>query len=585
MTQARAERRLAAILAVDLVGYSRLVALDESAALTAWRDLRTSVLEPQVAAHGGRIVKTMGDGALVEFASAVDAVDCAVTVQAALDGAGPPPGLPDRLRLRIGINLGDIVIDGPDILGDGVNIAARLESHAPPGGVLISEAVHAQLPAKTRSGFTAAGALALKNIPIPVRAWRHGPDTADTARRTPATPDGSATDIPSLAVLPFANMSGDPDQAFFVDGLVEDIITTLSKLSGLRVIARNSTFVYKGRAVDVREVARDLGVRHVLEGSVRRAADRIRVTAQLLDATTGAHLWAERYDRSIEDIFAVQDEITLVLATEMQVTLTEGEQARLHYTTTGNVEAWTWWVRGLAHFRKPVTRENSAAALDCWRRALALDPDSAALNAMVGFKHYTDARFGWWDDRPTAIAKANAYAERALALDPDNPDANTTRSLALLIDGRFEAAAAHARAALRLAPGAADTAALACFVLAFAGFPDEAIGPGERALALSPSRPGWYHGILGNAYRLAGRTGEAIAAFEAFHAAAPGFGLVDLVITHALDGRPEDAAGAARRLTTHRPDFTVAAWTRTQLRADPERLEAEIAALKAAGLP
>jgi len=428
------------------------------------------------------------------------------------------------------------------------------------------------LDRRRRSGFAARGA-------------RRGGGAPPPPPPPGSEPGPGPDDLPSLAVLPFADRSGDPEQAVFVDGLVEDIITTLSKLSGLRVIARESSFAYRDRAVDVREAARRLGVRYVLEGSVRKSAQRIRITAQLVDAATGRHVWAERYDRAMDDIFAVQDEITLRLATEMQVTLTEGEQARLHYTTTTNVEAWTHWVRGLAHYRLPVTRDNSAAALDCWMRALALDPDSAALNAMVGFKHYSDARFGWWDDRETALAKARGYADRALALDPDSPDANTTKAVALLMDAQYADAAAHARRTVRLAPGSADAATMACFVLASAGFAAEAVGHGERALTLSPNCPGYYFGILGNARRLAGRPEEAIPAFEAFHARAPGFGLVDLVIAYRQAGRPADSDRAAERLRAHRPDFTIAAWARTQFRADAAGLAADLAALREAGLP
>jgi adenylate cyclase len=392
-------------------------------------------------------------------------------------------------------------------------------------------------------------------------------------------------DVPSIAVLPFTNLSDDPEQEFFADGLVEDIITTLSKLAGLRVIARNSTFVYKGQAVDIREAAKQLGVRYVLEGSVRKSANRIRITAQLIDADSGSHVWAERYDRAIDDIFAVQDEITLVLATEMQVKLTEGEQARLHYTTTSNVEAWTHWVQGLSFYRHAVTKENTARALACWKQALALDPSSAALNAMLGFIHYVDARFGWWDDRETALAKARSYIDRALELDPDNSDANSTSSLALLLQERFEEAAVHARRSVELAPGSADAATFACFVLAFAGYPEEAVAHGERAMTLSPNYPAFYLGHLGNAYRLAGRIEEAIAAFKAYHARHAGFGLSDLVIAYQQIDQPEQAVQAAEQLLSVRQDFTIAAWANTQFRADKAGLDADIAALRAAGLP
>jgi adenylate cyclase len=583
MAEARTQRRLAAVLAADIAGYSQLMGADEAGTLAALRVVWADDFNPAVAAHNGRIVKMMGDGALIEFASAVDAVECAVAIQKAMASYnGARPGR-EPIEFRIGVNLGDIVIDGDDIFGDGVNVAARLEGQAPKCGILVSDAVHAQIKGKVDVSFIDAGELTLKNIETPVRVWRWADDSSAVQMR--AKPPPGPDEIPSIAVLPFANMSGDPEQEFFADGLVEDIITTLSKLAGLRVIARNSTFVYKGQAVDVREAAKQLGVRYVLEGSVRKSANRIRITAQLIDAGSGSHVWAERYDRAIDDIFAVQDEITLVLATEMQVKLTEGEQARLHYTTTSNVEAWTHWVQGLSYYRQAVTKENSGAALACWKRALELDPASAALNAMLGFMHCVDARFGWRDERQTALSKAHSYAERALELDPENPDANTTSGMASLFQEHFGNAAVHARRAVRLAPGSADAATFACFVLAFAGYPEEAVEHGERAMTLSPNYPGYYLGHLGNAYRLSGKFEEAIAAFKAFHARNPGFGLADLVLIYQQTDQPKEVTRMAEQLLSVRRDFTIAAWANTQFRADTAGLEADIAALLAAGLP
>jgi adenylate cyclase len=392
-------------------------------------------------------------------------------------------------------------------------------------------------------------------------------------------------DKPSIAVLPFDNMSGDPEQDYFADGLVEDIITTLSKLLGLLVIARNSSFVYKGRSVDVREVARELGVRYVLEGSVRKGGDRIRITAQLIDADTGANVWAERYDRAIDDIFAVQDEITLVLATEMQVNLTEGEQARLRYATTSNFEAWTQWVQGLSHFRQPVTKDQFGPARYCWEKALALDPNSASLNGMLAFMHYADARFGWWDDRETALKKGCDYVDRALELDPENGDAHMSLSLLFMVMGRHEEAVVHARKSVELAPGSADAATFACFVLASSGHPEEAVVQIEKAMTLSPNYPANYLGHLGNAYRLSGRFDDAIAAFKAYHERNAGFGLTDLVIAYQQTDQPALAKQTAEQFLAIRPNFNIEAWVNTQFRSDKARLEAEVAALRAAGLP
>lgn len=583
MAEARAHRRLAAILAADIAGYSRLIGADEAGTLAAVKSIWSDLFNPAVSAHGGRVVKVMGDGALVELASAIDAVECAIAVQEAMATRNLAHPAAAPIEFRIGVNLGDIVVEGDDILGDGVNVAARLEASAPKGGILVSDSIHAQVRGKVRVAFSDAGDLSLKNIASPVHAWSWagpgpGPGAADN-------PPAALDDMPSIAVLPFTNMSGDPEQDFFADGLVDDIITSLSKLAGLRVIARNSSFVFKGRAVDVREAARQLGVRYILEGSVRKIANRVRITAQLIDAASGSHVWAERYDRAMDDIFAVQDEITLVVATEMQVRLTEGEQARLRYTTTHNLEAWTYWVQGLSHYRRATAKENFGPALACWQRALALDPDSASLNAMVGLQYVADARFGWWEDRPTALAKARGYAERALALDPENADANIASSFVFLLERRYDEAVARIRKAVRVAPGSADAASYASFILASAGFPEEAIPHGERAITLSPNYPAYYLGVLGNAYRLAGRTEKAVAAFKAFHNRNPGFGLADLAIIFQQSGRPEDARRIAAQLLSIRPDFTITAWTDTQFRADTARLEADVAALRSAGLP
>jgi adenylate cyclase len=583
MAEARVERRLAAILAADVAGYSRLMGVDEEGTLAALKAHRRETIDPKIAGHHGRIVKTTGDGALVEFASAVDAVRCALEIQRAM--AEHNVAIPEdrRIEFRIGLNVGDIIIDDGDIYGDGVNIAARMETLANPGSICLSDNAFQQIKGKLALEVRDMGEQQLKNIALPVRVYRVELGRASTTQST--APTLSFPDTPSIAVLPFQNMSGDAEQDYFCDGLVEDIITTLSKVAGLRVIARNSSFVYKGRSVDVREAAKQLGVRYVLEGSVRKTGNRIRVTAQLIDAKDGTHLWAERYDRAVDDIFAIQDEITLVVATEMQVKLTEGEQARLRYTTTNNVEAWTYWVQGLSHFRQPVTKEKFGPARPCWEKALALDPTSAPLNAMLGFMHYADARFGWWDDRKTALGKARAYADRALELDPENADAYTTSSLVFMLRERYDEAVVDARKAVQLAPGSADAATFACFVLASSGYPEEALAQIERAMNLSPNYPANYLGHLGNAYRLTGKIEEAITAFKAYDARSPGSGLTDLVIAYMENGQPDEAKQTAKRLLATRRDFTITSWLKTQFRCDAVRLEADTAALRAAGLP
>jgi adenylate cyclase len=559
VAEAHVERRLAAILAADIAGYSALMGADEVRTVHDLKGHQAIVL-PMVGEFGGRIIDTAGDGILAEFPSVVNAVKCAVSIQSKMIERNAAINPKHRMQFRVGINVGDVIYDEARIYGDGINVAARLEGIAEPGGICISSKVYEEINGRFDFVFEDMGPQQLKNITRPVRAYRVRLD----GRTLAAAPTLALPDKPSIAVLPFQNMSGDPEQDYFCDGLVEDIITTLSKLAGLRVIARNSTFVYKGRSVDIREAAKQLGVRYVLEGSVRKSGNRIRITAQLIDAQDGTHLWAERYDRAMDDIFAIQDEITLVLATELQVKLTEGEHARLHYTTTTNVEAWTCWVQGISHHRQAVTKDAQSQARFFWERALALDPASASLNAELGLLHSLDARFGWWDDRETAIEKALAYVDRALEIDPGNADAYTASSLILLFQRQHDEAVAAAKKAVELAPGSADTAELASHVLAASGYPEEAVVLSEKAMTLSPNYPAVYLGTLGNAYRLSGRTEQAIEAFQAYHARSPGFGLTDIVIAYQRTGRPEEARRAAEQLLAARPNFTVAAWLTTQ---------------------
>ncbi len=590
------KRKLAAILAADVVGFSRLTGADEDRTLARLRALRSDLIDPTISVHNGRVFKRTGDGALVEFRSVVDAVRCAIEVQNAMVERNAGVAQERRIEFRIGIHVGDVVEESDgDLMGDGVNIAARLEGIAKPGAICLSEQAYWQVKARLDIAVSDLGATQLKNIAEPVRAFslqvglpaqaKPAAQAEPTAAERPAE-RLSPPDKPSIAVLPFQNMSGDAEQDFFCDGLVEDIITTLSKLAGLRVVARNSSFVYKGRSVDVREVAKQLGVQYVLEGSVRKSGSRIRVTAQLIDAKDGSHLWAERYDRAVDDIFAIQDEITLVLATEMQVKLTDGEQARLRYTTTNNVEAWTHWAKGLSYHGQPPTKDNREAAQLCWEKALALDPRSAPLNAMLGFTHCLDARFGWKDTFETAMGKARVYADRALELDPGNADAYIASGMVLLMEGRHDEAVASARKAVQLAPGSADVVQLAAFILLPSGYPEEAIALCEKSMTLSPNYPAPYLGTLGDAYRQSGRTDEAIAAFEAYHARNPGFGLTDVVIAYQEKGQPEEAKRTTERLMAARPEFTIAGWRKTQfIRRDKARIEADAAALRAAGLP
>jgi adenylate cyclase len=576
-------RRLAAILAADIAGYSTMMRADEAGTVAVLRQIWTDIFHPAVTARHGRVVKMMGDGALVEFPSVVDAVECAAVIQRTMGAKNSLTESP--IEFRIGINLGDVIIEGDDILGDGINVAVRLEGKAAIGGLLVSDLVHSQVKGKVNICFVDFGEVKLKNIDQPVRAWQWHPSKTVAATGKAKFAKPVPANIPSIAVLPFSVMSNEPEQEFFADGLVEDILTTLSKLPGLSVIARHSTFVYKGRAIDLRQVAQDLGVRYVLEGSVRKSGTRIRITAQLIDAITGTHVWADRFDREIEDIFAIQDEITLRLATEMQVKLTDGEQVRLRYTTTTNVAAWNLWIEGLHHQRGPNTVDVHLKMRRCWEKALALDPASATLNAMLGFVHFADARHGWTGEaREAALKKAETYVERALELDPDNPDAYRALSGIMLLKSRFADAANAAQNAVKLGPNLPDALAFAAFVLSCCGYAAEGIRHIERAISLSPNCQAWYLGVLGNAYRLAARPNEAIEAFQGYHAREPGYGLADIIMIKVPSGRIDEAREIAMELANMRPSFSVTSWLRTQFRNDTEQMAADLASLRAAGV-
>ncbi|MET0295347.1 MAG: adenylate/guanylate cyclase domain-containing protein, partial [Phenylobacterium sp.] len=374
----RVERRLAAVLAADMVGYSRLMERDEQGTLERLKARRRELVGPLVAAHRGRIVKLMGDGALVEFASVVDAVACAVAVQRGM--AEREAGVPEaeRIRFRIGVNLGDVIVEGTDLLGDGVNVAARLEQLAEPDGVVISGTAFDQLRGGFGWTFASLGEQHLKNIERPVRAYRMIPAGADGDAHPPEQPALLLPDKPSLAVLPFDNLSGDPEQGYFADGIVEDIVTALSRVSGLFVIARNSGFAYRGLNVDVRRVARELGVRYVLEGSVRRAGDRVRIAGQLVDATTGGHLWADRFDGTLGDVFDLQDRVAEAVAGAIEPTLRRAEVERARRKPTGSLDAYDLYLRALPHVFA-YRAEDNAEAMPLLDRALALDPGYAVV--------------------------------------------------------------------------------------------------------------------------------------------------------------------------------------------------------------
>src|SRR6266481_4366474 len=462
--------------------------LDEEGTLARLKAVRKALVDPTIAAHRGRIVKTTGDGMLVEFASAVDAVRCAIEVQHGIAGQSAA-GLPHtRIEFRIGIHVGDIIIDDNDIFGDGVNIAARLEGMAEPGGVCISDDTYRQIRDRVDAAFDDKGETALKNIARPVRVFALADAEQPATKVIEPVPPLALPDKPSIAVLPFQNMSGDPEQEYFADGMVEDIITELSRIRWLFVIARNSTFTYKGQAVDVKRVARELGVRYVLEGSVRKGGNRVRITAQLIDAATGSHIWAERYDRDLNDIFAVQDEITASVAGVIEPALAEAEQQRVLRKPPERLDAWEAYQRGLWHFNKYGPEENQTAQV-FFRQAIALDPNFAP-------GHYGNALALQWEiwhfsTRPFSEVQGTAREEAQVAVSLDDKDAMAHAVLAhmMMWGGEWEAAIAEARTAVALNPNSAFVIGMLGCVLGFGGYREEALERLQQAMRASPHDP------------------------------------------------------------------------------------------------
>ena len=406
MSSEPVERRLTAILAADVAGYSRLIGADEEGTLAQLKAFRKTLVDPTIAKHRGRIVKTTGDGMLVEFASAVDAARCAVEVQRGMADENAEIPQAKRIEFRIGIHLGDVILDDNDIFGDGVNIAARLESIAVPGGISISRAVHDQVRDRINVCFDDKGEIALKNIARPVQVFAiSGAKESKTTVSPESKPALALPDKPSIAVLPFTNMSGDPEQDYFADGMVEDIITALSHFKALFVIARNSSFTYKGRAVDVKQVGRELGVRYVLEGSVRKAANRVRITGQLVDTATGAHLWAERFDGGLGDIFDLQDQVTESVVGAIAPAVEKAEIERAKRKPTESLDAYALYLRGLARFYQFGNRQANDEALRLFNSAIELDPDFASAYGRAAFCYVIAKSNGWFSDTANEIAE------------------------------------------------------------------------------------------------------------------------------------------------------------------------------------
>jgi adenylate cyclase len=476
------QRRLAAIVSADVVGYSRLMGVDEAGTLAALRNHRAELIDGKIAEHGGRIVKTMGDGLLLEFPSVVDAIQCVIDVQQAMAGRNEAVDEDKRIIFRIGVHLGDLVVEGDDIFGDGINIAARLEAICEAGGVAISGTAHENIAGRIEVGFVDAGDQQLKNISRPVRVWQWTPTTSPMPRTGEAL---SLPDKPSIAVLPFDNMSGDPEQEYFSDGLTEDIITVLSRLRWLFVISRNSTFRYKGTASDVRQIGRDLEVRYVLEGSVRKAGSRVRITAQLIDTSNDHHLWAENYDRDLEDIFALQDDMARQISACLAPEIERAEWRGLEQVQNPNLSSWDLYLRGLARMHE-YSREGNIAARDHFQQAIALEPEFADAHAALAYVIYHDINDGYVDSRSAAMREAEDCARTAMTIDDQDAFGHCVLGRIYSIQARFDDAITELQVAIRLNPSLALAYHGLAYALLFSGDAEQAIPLFETAEKLSP---------------------------------------------------------------------------------------------------
>ena len=563
MSSEPVERRLTAILAADVAGYSRLIGADEEGTLAQLKAFRKTLVDPTIAKHRGRIVKTTGDGMLVEFASAVDAARCAVEVQRGMADENTEIPQAKRIEFRIGIHLGDIIIDDNDIFGDGVNIAARLESIAVPGGISISRAVHDQVRDRINVCFDDKGEIALKNIARPVQVFAiSGAKESKTTVSPESKPALALPDKPSIAVLPFTNMSGDPEQDYFADGMVEDIITALSHFKALFVIARNSSFTYKGRAVDVKQVGRELGVRYVLEGSVRKAANRVRITGQLVDTATGAHLWADRFDGGLGDIFDLQDQVTESVVGAIAPAVEKAEIERAKRKPTESLDAYSLYLRGLARFYQFASRQANDEALRLFNSAIELDPDFASAYGRAALCYVFAKTNGWISVTANEIAEVTRLAQRAVELGKDDAIALAAAGWALAFVVRdLEAAAALIDRALVLNSNLAEAWSFGGWVKNWLGEPELAIERFARAMRLSPLDPSLVVMRSGTAHAhfFLGRYDEAASwaamALQDNPDCQPGLRIA--AASNAMAGRPEQAQKAVARLRQLNPTLRV----------------------------
>lgn len=589
-------RKIAAILVADVVGFGRLAGTDEERILARLRALRSDLIDPTIAVHKGRVVKRTGDGALVEFRSVVDAVRCAIEIQNGMveRNAGLPPER--RIDFRIGIHLGDVVEESDgDLMGDGVNIAARLEGIAAPGTICLSEDAYRQVKARLDLAVSDLGETQLKNVTDPIRVYalQVGGAAADARRATPTesrAPESPASPPAgpgktSIAVLAFNNMSGDPEQEYFTDGISEDIITDLSKLSDLHVVARNSSFVYKGGAVSVPDVAKALGVRYVLEGSARKAGNRVRVTAQLIDASSGGHVWASRFDRDLTDIFAVQDELTHEIVAALKLKLTSGEADRLAQSRATNVEAYEFFLRGREQASLH-TRAGNTEARRLAEAAIVIDPGYAAAHALVAFTHVLDYVNAWSDDPEQALRTGRERAQQAVAMAEDQPDGHLALGMACMWGRELDRARAEAQRGLALSPNDVDHLRLMAHVQTFSGDPAGALETLDAVMRLDPHYPEVLLQFLADAHFSLGAYEQAMAAIEQRLARNPqsetAYALLASCQGHL--GRPAESRQAWEQALRINPGFSIERRRRVLPFRNPDDFERRIEGLRKAGL-
>jgi adenylate cyclase len=543
MVEERVQRRLAAILIADVVGYSRMMEADEEGTRTRLRKLHAEIIDPGIAADGGRIVKTSGDGTLVEFPSAVDAVRNAVRTQAAIREHNREIPEDRKIVYRVGINVGDIIVEGDDIFGDGVNVASRLEGLCIPGEVYISGNVYEHIKDKLSVDFEDLGEQTVKNISNPVRMYRvFDANTQDTSAKPPAMAPPPPPDKPSIAVLPFDNMSNDPEQEYFSDGLVEDLITDISKISGLFVIARNSSFAFKGQAIDVKEIAHKLGVKHVVEGSVRKMGSKLRINAQLIDAASGGHIWAERYDGDMENIFEFQDDIRDQIVAALKVSLTPAEQNEAERHLTDNVEAYELFLRARTVFFQ-FNPQAFDTCISLYKQAIEIDPGFAAAYANLAMPLQTGWSFAWpgYDD---ALEKALNFAEKAVEIDSDLGLAHARLAWVQGFMRQYESAVANFERAIELSPNDAEAHAYFAQLLNWVGDPERSIEMTLMSVRLDPLLPPNCAMHWGEALYHLNQFDEAVEKLQDCIERAPAFFVAHLILgaLYGELGKVEEAA-------------------------------------------